>query len=107
MSAPFTNTLPWQECDHCETSERAYADIAPLLKALAWELGKVPEELSIYDPYYCQGSTVGRLAALGFSRVYNQKEDFYEVNERTNAGQAIPYAIRVLHQRSADFLWVC
>lgn len=32
----------------------------------------------IYDPYYCQGSTVARLASLGFPRVYNRKEDFYE-----------------------------
>lgn len=70
-----------QECDHCETSERAYADIAPLLSALATELGKTPEELVIYDPYYCQGSTVARLASLGFPRVYNRKEDFYEVGQ--------------------------
>lgn len=68
-----------KECDHCETSERAYADVAPLLTALAKELGKTPEELAIYDPYYCQGSTVGRLASLGFPRVHNRKEDFYEV----------------------------
>lgn len=74
-----------QECDHCETSERAYADIASLLTALAAELGKAPLDLAIYDPYYCQGSTVGRLASLGFPNVYNRKEDFYEV-ERGGAG---------------------
>ncbi|CAN0209324.1 unnamed protein product, partial [Laminaria digitata] len=67
-----------QECDHCETSELAYAHIAPLLSALAVELGKTPEELVIYDPYFCQGSTVRRLASLGFPRVYNRNEDFYE-----------------------------
>lgn len=68
-----------EECDHCETSESAYADIVPLLTALAKELGKPPAELAIYDPYYCQGSTVMRLASLGFPRVHNRKEDFYEV----------------------------
>ncbi|CAN0163083.1 unnamed protein product, partial [Ectocarpus fasciculatus] len=68
-----------EECDHCETSERAYSDIAPLLSALAAELGKPAQDLVIYDPYYCQGSTVGRLASLGFPRVHNRKEDFYEV----------------------------
>lgn len=68
-----------KECDHCETSERAYADIVPLLAALAREIGKNPEELTIYDPYYCQGSTVARLTSLGFPNVYNRKEDFYQV----------------------------
>lgn len=70
-----------QECDHCETSELAYAHIAPLLAALASELGKAPEELVIYDPYFCQGSTVRRLASLGFPGVYNKNEDFYEVGK--------------------------
>ncbi|CAB1111061.1 unnamed protein product [Ectocarpus sp. CCAP 1310/34] len=73
-----------EECDHCETSERAYSDISPLLSALAAELGKPPQDLVIYDPYYCQGSTVGRLASLGFPRVHNRKEDFYEVIKNGN-----------------------
>ncbi|CBJ33721.1 conserved unknown protein [Ectocarpus siliculosus] len=76
-----------EECDHCETSERAYSDISPLLSALAAELGKPPEDLVIYDPYYCQGSTVGRLASLGFPRVHNRKEDFYEVVKNGNIPQ--------------------
>ncbi|CAN0523488.1 unnamed protein product [Ectocarpus sp. 12 AP-2014] len=73
-----------EECDHCETSERAYSDVSPLLSALAAELGKSPQDLVIYDPYYCQGSTVGRLTSLGFPRVHNQKEDFYEVVKNGN-----------------------
>lgn len=68
-----------QECDHCETSEQAYADIAPLLISLAKEIGKEPEELAIYDPFYCQGSAVERLKSVGFPNVYNRKEDFYQV----------------------------
>lgn len=79
--------LPFgQECDHCETSERAYADIVPLLTALAEKLGKQPQDLLIYDPYYCQGSTVARLASLGFPRVHNRKEDFYEVRSVKERG---------------------
>lgn len=73
-----------QDCDHCETSERAYADIAPLLGALAEEMGKAPAELVIYDPYYCQGSTVERLASAGFPNVYNRNEDFYKVRQGCN-----------------------
>ncbi|CAM9401002.1 unnamed protein product [Choristocarpus tenellus] len=67
-----------EDVDHCETSERAYADVAPILKGLAASLGKLPKDLVIYDPYYCQGSVVGRLSALGFHQVINRKEDFYK-----------------------------
>ena len=49
------------------------------------ELGKTPEELVIYDPYFCQGSTVRRLASLGFPRVYNKNEDFYQVGKTGKA----------------------
>ena len=87
-----------QECDHCETSERAYADIAPLLSALAAELGKTPEELVIYDPYFCQGSTVARLASLGFPRVYNRKEDFYEVRR----GRRRPCCRQLVGEKQLD-----
>ena len=31
----------------------------------------------MYDPYYCDGSVVHRLNALGFKNVYNKCEDFY------------------------------
>lgn len=63
--------------DHCETAPEAYADVAPLLRALAKRLGKTDAELSIYDPYYCAGAVVRNLAALGFHNVYNRCEDFY------------------------------
>jgi hypothetical protein len=33
-------------------------------------------ELRIYDPYYCDGSVIRNLAELGFTNVYNKKEDF-------------------------------
>lgn len=78
-NSPETWNSTKQERDHCETSERAYSDIATLLTALAGELGKDAKELVIYDPYFCQGSVVERLASLGFPRVHNRNEDFYEV----------------------------
>ena len=66
--------------DHCETPQEAYDDIGPMLHQLAGmprttqstytctnveplillfvpeKLGKTPETLQIYDPYYCAGS---------------------------------------------------
>ena len=63
--------------DHCETSAEAYADIVRLLRAFAHALGKPPEQLRIYDPYYCAGAVKRNLADLGFPNVYNENEDFY------------------------------
>ncbi|GBG32671.1 Protein FAM173B [Hondaea fermentalgiana] len=63
--------------DHCETAPEAYADVAPLLRALAKKLGKSPAELRIYDPYFCAGAVVKNLGVLGFENVYNKCEDFY------------------------------
>lgn len=65
--------------DHCETSPTAYMHLAPMLNLLALKLGKKPSELAIYDPYFCAGSVVKHLAALGFANVYNTNEDFYAV----------------------------
>ena len=65
--------------DHCETSPIAYAHVAPLLTELARQIGKQPNDLVIYDPYYCAGSVVRHLGRLGFTRVVNRNEDFYSV----------------------------
>lgn len=65
--------------DHCETPGAAYDHVAPLLRMLAALSGRTPATLRIYDPYYCEGGVVGRLGELGFHRVYNEREDFYEV----------------------------
>lgn len=67
------------EDDHCETSSTAFAHIVPFLVLLAKKLKKQPNELVIYDPYYCAGSIVQHLNRLGFPRVHNVPEDFYEV----------------------------
>jgi len=65
--------------DHCETPFEAYRDIEPFLFRIAHSLGKSKGELSIYDPYYCEGSMVKHLHKLGFRSIYNKNEDFYRV----------------------------
>ncbi len=49
-----------------------------MLHQLALHLGKSATTLRIYDPYYCEGSVVLHLRALGFTNVYNRNEDFYK-----------------------------
>jgi hypothetical protein len=61
--------------DHFETPPVAYSDIVPMLKELATSLGKLPEDLIIYDPYYCQGAMVRILAELGFTKVRTYVHD--------------------------------
>eukprot|EP01052_Picozoa_sp_SAG31_P009358 SAG31_NODE_489_length_14938_cov_5.644113_13_plen_242_part_00 len=63
--------------DHCESPPTAYAHAAPLLRLLASRLGKAPECLSIYDPYFCAGAAKRHLNVLGFAAVHNEPEDFY------------------------------
>jgi hypothetical protein len=54
-----------------------YRDISDVLQQLALHLGKSSATLRIYDPYFCEGSVILHLRALGFSNVYNRNEDFY------------------------------
>lgn len=68
---------PVQPDDHCETPMEAYQDLLPLLALLAQSKHKTLSDLQIYDPYFCEGSMVERLASLGLRNVYNRKEDFY------------------------------
>ena len=65
--------------DHCETPLVAYQHIKPVLETIAKHLGKTLADLAIYDPYYCEGSMVEKLAQLGLNNVYNRLEDFYQV----------------------------
>ena len=71
-----------KEEDHCESPYEAYEDIVPILMELARKLGKTPETLKIYDPYFCAGTVVEHFAKLGFKQVYNKCEDFYDVIAR-------------------------
>lgn len=68
-----------QPDDHCETPIEAYEDLGCFLKFIAQKLNKTTEELFIYDPFFCEGSMVERMASLGYTNVYNRKEDFYQV----------------------------
>ena len=87
--------------DHCETpaevstcgrragrsggltkNTKAFRDVEPILYRLAKRLNKAKADLRIYDPFYCEGSMVAHLNALGFASVHNRNEDFYEVRRR-------------------------
>ncbi|CAE7384952.1 unnamed protein product [Symbiodinium sp. CCMP2592] len=74
-------TMPWKDkceaADHAETPLAAYQDVARILHRVAEHLGKDPETLRIYDPYYCAGAVVSQLRGLGFLSVYNQPVDCY------------------------------
>jgi len=63
-----------------------YRDIADVLHQLAVHAGKCSTSLRIYDPYFCEGSVVLHLRALGFTNVYNRNEDFYA----QISGQCLP-----------------
>lgn len=67
--------------DHCETPIEAYEDLQCFLNFIGEKLNKTPEQLFIYDPFFCEGSMVERMTALGYKNVYNRKEDFYQVQE--------------------------
>lgn len=82
---------PTDSDDHCETPQIAYEHIIPLLGQIRKSLGKEkPENLAIYDPYFCDGSVVTKLAAFGYSNVYNKKEDCYKVWEEDSSRNKLP-----------------
>ena len=68
--------------DHCESPVEAYRDIAPLLRLCTATNRQTQAAMSptrIYDPYYCNGAVIRNLESLGFSNVYNRKEDCYRL----------------------------
>jgi hypothetical protein len=75
-SSPLDFPFETDADDHCESPLLAYQDILPFLKACS---NKPPSKLSIYDPYYCNGTVARNLESLGFPNVYNRKEDCYQV----------------------------
>lgn len=64
--------------DHFETPVDAYRDILPALQCLSTSLHVPLRDLSLFDPYYCQGSMVERLRQLGLNNVINRNRDFYK-----------------------------
>ena len=82
--------FPVDPDDHCESPLEAYRDVAPFLSLLDKHLhsnltsttnGTATSTLRIYDPYYCDGAVKRNFASLGFSNVYNRKENCYEMWE--------------------------
>lgn len=65
--------------DNCETPLKAYEDLAPVLRKLSGLMKKKPENLRIYDPYFCDGGVKRKLAGLGFLSVHNECNDFYHM----------------------------
>ena len=74
--------------DHCESPSNSYEDILPILNHLA---AGDKANFKIYDPYYCNGLVKKNLEQLGFTNVYNKKEDAYKTwNEHDNSSQPYP-----------------
>eukprot|EP00598_Pedospumella_elongata_P015656 CAMPEP_0185014246 /NCGR_PEP_ID=MMETSP1098-20130426/99222_1 /TAXON_ID=89044 /ORGANISM="Spumella elongata, Strain CCAP 955/1" /LENGTH=467 /DNA_ID=CAMNT_0027543335 /DNA_START=65 /DNA_END=1469 /DNA_ORIENTATION=+ len=63
--------------DHFETPPTAYKDLSPVLEALAHCVCKTTAELTVYDPYWCEGSMVSHMRELGYENVINRNRDFY------------------------------
>lgn len=70
--------------DHAETPLNAYTHVTEILKHIQGQKTQHSKSdryshrtLRIYDPYFCQGAVVSKLADCGFFSVYNRNEDFY------------------------------
>ena len=112
----FLSQWGFETCynDHFETPMQAYADILPLLRSVAlqsWrrqqqrkrkraqEVGVaegIVAQLTLYDPYYCQGSMRAGLVDLGLTaeRCINENRDFYRCStlpaSKSNTPRARP-----------------
>ena len=66
-SVPESLPFAVDEADHAETPQRAYEDVAPVLRLLAAAMGKEPSELRIWDPFFCTGAPSRRSLSLSIS----------------------------------------
>ncbi len=81
--------FPVDGSDHAETPLEAYQDLAPLLRLVCkarFGKKKKPKDLRLYDPYFCAGRVKAQLAACGFPKCYNVKEDAYAYLEGGRGG---------------------
>lgn len=62
--------------DHCESPLEAYQDVLPCLQDFK-KTSSSSGDIFIYDPYFCNGTVARNLNLLGFTNVYNRKEDCY------------------------------
>eukprot|EP00039_Didymoeca_costata_P003479 m.67977 g.67977 ORF g.67977 m.67977 type:complete len:345 (-) comp11927_c0_seq1:90-1124(-) len=70
--------------DHAETPTAAYQDVLPIIDEVLKLLKKTRKTVRVYDPYFCDGAAVNKLASLGFEHVYNRCEDFYKKIEKNS-----------------------
>lgn len=77
-SSAWKELFPYETdyCDHFETPQKAYDDIAPLLDILTTTTSD-RSEVTLYDPYYCDGRAGKLLRRLGF-QVQHERRDFYK-----------------------------
>lgn len=61
-ASALEHAFPVADLDHCETPPEAYTHIACWLRAVAKRLNKEPQDLKIYDPYFCAGAVKRRCA---------------------------------------------
>lgn len=80
--------FPTDPDDHCESPLNSYKDIQPILDHLAKSKSK--EKLRIYDPYFCNGLVKENLANIGYTNVYNEKEDAYKTWDDSEKSQPYP-----------------
>lgn len=78
LSETWKESFPYETAyrDHFETPLQAYNGIAPLLDELI-SISSPRSNVTIYDPYYCDGRAGELLRQLGF-QVEHQKRDFYK-----------------------------
>ena len=78
-----TFPYPVDPSDHCESPEIAYAHVSEILKSC------IPnnDNPTIYDPYYCDGGVITRLANLGFTNVLHSKVDCYSTWSSNSVGR--------------------
>ena len=108
-STPATSSpsfpYPTNADDHCETPLQSYNDILPILNELCKSLGganKSKDSIRIYDPYYCNGSVVKHLASLGYTNVYNKKEDCYAIWESQDKKEHPQYDVFLTNPPYSD-----
>ncbi|VEU42935.1 unnamed protein product [Pseudo-nitzschia multistriata] len=85
LQPPGSHPFPVDDSDHCETPLQAYKDLEAVLDRLLWiddgsnqrKKKRPRSELTIYDPYYCDGGVKTKLASMGFTNVINRNRDFY------------------------------
>ena len=112
--AQLTQKHPFQtvSSDHAETPRDAYVDITPFLRACATALSRTPSTVRLYDPYYCAGSVVSHLNALGFAKVLNRNIDCYStpppphdvlVTNPPYSGDHLDKIVHICAQRDESF----